>query len=67
MEYSSELLSEDSVDIYSYTDLPFDTSYYADKIFGGFDNAIFYDYFKLFISIIFIIFCIRIFGIFFSK
>lgn len=57
----------DEVNIYTGTEVPFDTDYYADEIFGGFENAIFYDYFKLFISIFFVIFCIRIFGIFFSK
>lgn len=57
----------ENLETYATTEVPFDTDYYADEIFGGFENVIFYDYFKLFVSIIFIVFCIRIFGIFFSK
>ena len=60
-----------NVDIYddtmATTEVPFDTNFYADNIFGGFKNSDFYDYFTLFVAILFIVFCIRIFGMFFSK
>ncbi len=61
--------AEHSVNIYSETtsDVPFPTDYFADQIFGGFKNEIFYDYLKLFVTIIFIIFCIKIFAILFEK
>lgn len=61
----------DTVNIYneniSITEVPFPTDYLADEIFGGFKNEVFYDYLKLFVCILFIIFCIKIFSIFFEK
>lgn len=51
----------------SNTDVPFPTDFFADQIFGGFKNEIFYDYLKLFVCILFIVFCIKIFAIFFEK
>lgn len=49
------------------TSVPFPTDKFADEIFGGFQNSVFYDYLKIFVIILFIVFCIKIFAIFFEK
>ena len=49
------------------TEVPFPSDTFADEIFGGFKNEVFYDYLKLFVIILFIIFCVKIFAIFFEK
>ena len=63
--------AENSVDIYGETttssEVPFPTDSFADQIFGGFKNEVFYDYLKLFTIILFFVFCIKIFAIFFEK
>lgn len=58
---------ENQVNIYSSSQtVPFDVDNIVNSIFGSFRNDFFYDYIKLFIIIIFIIFCIKIFSMFFS-
>ena len=49
------------------TEVPFSIDTFVDDFFGGFKNEIFYDYLKFFCIMIFIIFCIKIFGIFFEN
>ena len=62
--YSDELsdISSDTI-----TSVPFPSDTFVDDIFGGFRNAVFYDYLKLFFIMAFFIFCIKIFGIFFER
>ena len=68
--YNANDLNND-LNIYNETssnlDVPFPTDKFADDIFGGFENIVFYDYLKLFTIIIFFIFCYKIFSIFFNK